>query len=290
MISLKNAIKICALLLAAALVFCGCEQPGDTSSAVSDPVTGEPEDLSVYCFKAGAADAFLLYCKAGTVLIDCGEKGFGKTVLNYLEKQGIDRIDCLIITHFDKDHVGGAAKIINNTEIGEVLQSNAPKDSGEYGNYQEALGKAGIAAKTLTEKYYFSLGGVRFEVDPPKQSAYKSDESNNSSLIVSVFNGDDALLFCGDAETERITEFFGADTRKYGFIKIPHHGREEKLMEKLISTVCPKYAVITSSDEEPEAESVMNALRNANVEVFLTRVAPVLIKSDGKQMTARYAE
>ena len=246
--------------------------------------------LEVYCFQAGAADAFLITTENAAVLIDCGESGFGKTILKELEARGIERLDCLIITHFDQDHVGGAAKVIKGIEIGAVLQSNHPKDSKEYENYEEALTTAEIDPYTVLNAFDFTLDGVEFSVDPPRSSIYETDDSNNSSLIVTIRNGENVLLFMGDAETERLQEYLAADPVDCDFLKYPHHGREDALMEEFLAAVTPEYAVITSNKKEKEEDAVLSALDAIGAETFLTRTAPVVIQSDGQSVTAAYAE
>ena len=232
-------------------------------------------------FDAGAADAILLRTENSAVLIDAGEKGFGKTILAYLAEQGVDALDYLIVTHFDKDHVGGAAKVLNGIPVKAVLQSNQPKDSDEYENYVEALRGAGIEPVTLRETDTFSLDGVSYTVDPPRQSAYAQDSSNNSSLIVSVRYGDTGVLLPGDAQTLRLAEFLDANTETYDVLKLPHHGRDEPLLEALLASVKPTYAIITSSEEEPESGAVLAALEQAGVRTLLTRNQSVTLYSDG---------
>ena len=266
------------------------------SGAVPEALSGQEDvsetgtELEVYCFQAGAADAFLITTENSAVLIDCGESGFGKTILKELEARGIERLDCLIITHFDQDHVGGAAKVIKGVEIGAVLQSNHPKDSKEYEKYEEALIDAEIDPYTVLKAFDFTLDGVEYSVDPPRSSSYETDDSNNSSLIVTVHNGDNVLLFMGDAETERLQEYLEANPEDCDFLKYPHHGREDDLMEEFLAAVTPEYAVITSNKKEPEEDAVLAALDAVGAETFLTRTAPVVIRSDGKSVTAAYLE
>lgn len=259
-------------------------------SAETDQASTEGTDLQVYFFSAGKADAILLTTENSTVLIDAGEKGFGQEILSYLEEQGISRIDCMIITHFDQDHVGGAAKVINNISVGTVLQSNCPKDSEEYEKYCKALQNASIDPVTVQDTMTFELGGVTYVVDPPRKSDYDEDDSNNSSLIVSVYNGETSLLFAGDAQTERLEEFLDTSPETYGFLKVPHHGGEDELMDELVAAVSPVYAVITSSDEEPEDDSTVAVLESAGVETYLTRKGAVILRSDGSKISVAYAE
>ena len=271
--------QVFALLLAAVLLTaCG-------AGAEKEPEIAAATELTVHFFDAGKADAILLTTPNHTMLVDAGEQGFGKTILAYLEKQGIERIDYLIVTHFDKDHVGGMARVINNIAVGTVLQSNQPKDSEEYEKYVKALAKAGLEAITVRDTYRFELDGVRCVVDPPRQTAYADDSSNNSSLIVSVTNGANRFLFTGDAQTERLAEFLNADKTAYDVLKVPHHGKEEPLLDAVLASVRPAYAVITSSDEEPESAAVVSALERAGATVLLTRNGAVTLRSDGTTIT-----
>ncbi|MBQ9617174.1 MAG: hypothetical protein IJR48_02320, partial [Oscillibacter sp.] len=70
---------------------------GTAADSVSVTETLSGTDLTVVCFQAGKADAFLLITPNSTVLIDCGEKGFGRTILAELEARGIEQLDCMII-------------------------------------------------------------------------------------------------------------------------------------------------------------------------------------------------
>lgn len=267
-----------ALLAAAAVLLTACAS-SDTKKAEEDA-----RELTAYFFDAGKADAILLTTANGAVLIDAGERGFGKTILAYLEEHGIDKLDYLIITHFDRDHVGGAAKVINGIPVGTVLQNNSPKDSEEYEKYLKALSGAGIEPVTVREAYTFTLDGVRYTVDPPRRTEYSTDTSNNSSLIISVKNGENRFLLPGDALTERLGEFLDANDTAYDVLKLPHHGRDEPLLSALLDSVKPGFAVITSSDDEPESAAVVEALESAGARVLLTREGAVTLKSDGRSV------
>ena len=262
-------------------------ESGTAGQTAGTPYLPDSTNLEVLCFSVGKADAFLLTTAHSAVLIDAGEKGFGKTILAALEERGISQLDYLIVTHFDQDHVGGAAKVLNNFPVSSVLESNHPKDSEEYEKYRKALNNAGLEAQTVRETMDFTLNGVSFSIDPPRKSNYQSDDSNNSSLIITVQSGDDRLLFMGDAQTERLEEFLTWNTDTCTVLKVPHHGKEEPLMEALVEAVQPQYAVITSSDEEPEAASTLAALDGA--EVYLTRQGEVVIRCGDAGLEIGYA-
>ena len=292
------------LVFACLLTACGVSNgtaSGDVTESASVGVeSAEPvsvtesasgtDDLTVVCFQAGKADAFLLLTPESAVLIDCGEKGFGRTILAELEARGVQKLDLMIITHFDQDHVGGAARIINNFPVDQILQSNSPKDSEEYEKYVKAVKSAGIEPETVRENLSFTLDGVSYTVNPPKKSNYNSDDSNNSSLIVSVENGQNRLLFTGDAEDERLEEFLAmGNPGTYDFLKMPHHGNWHEPLLLLVEQTAPRYALITSSDDEPEDNETLELLESFGVETFLTRSGLVLVHSDGTDLTVQYA-
>ena len=281
----SRAWRFCVLLLAAALMLSlsGCGRI-DAPARDESPFTG----LEVTVFDAGKADAILLTTPNSAVLIDCGKKGFGKTILAELEARGIEKIDAMILTHFDKDHVGGAAKVIEDIPVARVLQSGFPGDSGEYRKYLRAVAAAGLEPETVSEPLSFTLDGVLYVVDGPQREHYDKDESNNSSLIITVEYGQKRLLFMGDAETARISEYLASSPGICDLIKLPHHGEKEKLLDALLAAVKPRYAVITCSEREPEAASTANALSAAAVETYLTRLGAVRIRCDGETLTVDY--
>lgn len=274
----KRIIKVLIPLLVAALTVClpGCRQEAAPG-------------LTVYAFSAGAADSFLITTASSAVMIDCGEKDDGSDIARYLAKHGISRLDRLIITHFDKDHIGGVPDVLSEVSAGQVLQSDTPKDSKTYERYVKALSDAGITPGTLTEDndISFELDGAVYRIDAPK-GGYEDDESNNSSLIISVTYEGRNLLFMGDAEDERISEYLSDEEKTYDLLKVPHHGRSGDMMPSLIDTVKPKVAIITSSEDEPEDEDVVEYLREAGAEVYLTREGPVITEVTSAGVSARY--
>ena len=240
-------------------------------------------DFRIYFFNAGKADAILLSKNDKHIMIDTGEESLSKEILNYLNKKNITKIDYLIITHFDKDHVGSASKIIDNLEIGEVLESNYPKNSDYYNNYKKSLENKNIEAKVINGNYEINLDDISLVVNGPDH-IYDKNESNNSSLIVSVTYKDNKFLFMGDAENARIEDFLSINDETYDFLKVPYHGNYLKKLDDLFKTKGFKYAVITSSIQKMEDTKTIDLLNKYNVKYYLTRQGDIDILSDGKNI------
>lgn len=237
--------------------------------------------LKIYFFNAGKADSCIIYNDEFAVMIDTGEKELGEEILTYLENNNITKLDYLIITHFDKDHVGSASTIINSIEVDNVIQSNYPKESKVYNKYLSALENKGIEAVTLREDLEFSFGDIYFTINPPLEEVYSNNESNNSSLIVSLKYKNNSFLFMGDAENLRIKEYLNTNNLSYDFLKVPYHGHYQTTLDELIEVIKPKYSVITSSLEEKEDDTTLELLSNIGSKTYLTRNGSILITSDG---------
>ena len=232
-------------------------------------------DLEIYFFQAGKADAILISKNEKYMLIDTGESTLSTTILNYLKERNINRLEYLIITHFDKDHVGSASTIIDQIEIGEVLQSNVPKESEYYEKYLNSLKEKN---NTLSDLEIKVIG---------TNTIYEKNTSNNSSLIVEITNKNNKFLFMGDCENDRIKDFLTSNEETYDFIKIPYHGNYLKRLEELIDETSPTYGVMTCSKEEGCEEETIEVLNKNNIKYYMTKNGSIRIISNGDKITIK---
>ena len=188
----------------------------------------DDNDLKIYFFNAGKADACVISINGKHMMIDTGEKELANEALQYFKDNKIEKLDYLIITHFDKDHVGGASKVINGIDIDKIITSNYDKEGAEH----------------VTDKKEISLDSLKITIIGT-DSIFDNNESNNSSLIVSIIDKNNKFLFTGDIQNARIKEYLSDYKDTYDFIKIPYHGHYMKRLDDLLETVKPKYAVIT---------------------------------------------
>ena len=240
-------------------------------------------DFKIYFFNAGKADAILLSKNNKYMMIDTGEEDLSNEILKYFKENNITRLEYLVITHFDKDHVGSASTIIDNIEIGEVLQSNVPKDSDEYDNYINSLAKKDIEPKTISGYYSINLDSLDITVNGP-ESIYSNNESNNSSLIVKVVYDNNKFLFMGDAQNSRIKDYLKIDNSTYDFIKVPYHGNYQKRLDDLFESIKPKSAVMTCSSSEGCENETIELLNNYNIKYYSTKNGSISILSDGNSI------
>lgn len=271
-----------ALLTSAALL-CSC---GTKTRPKTKP---EPEYplFSATFFDIGKADSILLQTENHTVLIDCGEKKNGEEIAEQLKSNSITTIDYLIITHFDKDHIGGAAKIMKSVSVSNVIEPSYTEDSEEFDKYRKTLNEKNIVPIVPSEPLRFTLDDAEFTVDPPERDFYGEDDDNDFSLITTVSHHEKTFIFTGDAMEQRLNEAMG--NSGCDLLKIPYHGRSINNLAEYLDSVSPEYAVICTSKKEL-SDDTAKLLSDRNIMTYSTfSCGDIKAVSDGKSITVTCA-
>ena len=274
-------------LLSLCLFVFGCLSGciGTTDDPTKDPTDGTLPVLNAVTFSIGKADATLIWTAEHAILIDAGEIEDAAEILRYMQRKGIAKLDAFIITHFDKDHVGGASGIIEGTAIDRIYATYDSKVSAEVDAYRAALTAKSITPTVVREKTAVSYGDIRLVIYPPHEESYSVKESNNSSLAVHMTYGENRFLFAGDAEEIRIAELLTEDGLACDLMKVPYHGNDLENLPALLALCKPTWGIVTCSDKNPEEQGKMTALREADVTVFLSRHGDIEFTSNGKKIT-----
>ena len=160
------------------------------------------------------------------------------------------------------------------------MQSNYPKDSIYYDDYIEALDIKNIKPLTVDVDYEVDLDEIKMLVNPP-ETEFDNNESNNSSLIVSIKFKNTSYLFTGDAQNDRIKSYLKGTVETCDFIKIPYHGAYQMQLDDLLNATRPDYAVITCSNQEPDVTETLKVLKDFKVKSYLTKNGAITVLSDG---------
>ena len=285
---IKNRIcsGIALLLLAGLFIGCGAEKetPSPTATPAAEDTEAPVRDgFSAELLSTGKSDCAIIYMDGLVILSDTAEENDYKDIAERLKADGVSRIDYIILSHYDKDHIGSAAPLIRNFEVGTVLRPDYVEESGEY----YALIKAEEAADTetviLKENYTIRTEYGLITVDPPDEDY--GDDNNNSALTTVTYRGH-SLLFLGDARKKRMEEFLRSVPGSCDFIKLPHHGDGNKALYSLLRSCTPIWAAATVSEEETVEPELAELLEKQGVVLYRTSNGPVRVLWDMDRLSA----
>lgn len=215
----------------------------DTENTEAKDITPAPENsLEVTFIDVGQGDSILIEDAGKTMLIDTGYWDAYDTLKQTFSDKGIERIDALVLTHPDADHIGAAEDIITHYQVGIIYTSVANSDSKTYQYVQDAIELYNVPVNYPQAGDTMQLGNAVYEWLGPVNDV---DDTNSMSLVLKVVNGNDSFLFTGDMtgkEMKDITGDMSADV-----LKAAHHGsaNEGCNSSELFDRVKPEYAVIS---------------------------------------------
>lgn len=238
-----------------------------------------PDDWAIAVCDVGQGDGVLLRSSDAVALVDTGPDP--EALGACLNRFGVSRIDLLVLTHFDLDHVGGTDAVIGR--VGTVL--HGPVTDSQEDQLLARLAAAGASVRTGSAGMAGALGGADWEVLWPRRSASGFAPGNDSSVVIDVRGGGiPAVLLLGDlSETPQLT--LGAALRStYDVVKVSHHGSADQA-ESLYRRLGARVALIgvgKNSYGHPREETIA-LLRSLGHEIIRTDEtgAAALTMTDG---------
>lgn len=207
------------------------------------PVEGT---LEVHIIDVGQGDSILVRSGNSTVLVDAGTSESKYELEKYLKAQGIDSIDCFICTHPHADHIGGAAYIVQNFTVGNVMLCESDSSSQYLKRLLEAVDERDVGLSLAEFNTECTVGDIVFKVLAP--SPKMDMASNNGSIVVRVEWGDTSFMLTGDAEEtseKEILANFYSYQLKSDVLKLGHHGSSTSSSMEFLEAVSPKWVAIS---------------------------------------------
>ena len=259
------------------------------SAAPSQPDNGSPSvtaqtsaNVTIKFIDVGQGEAILIALPEKTMLIDAGPTGSAPKIAQVLQELGRNKIDYLVATHPDEDHIGGMVDVISSTQIGAIYAPNKTNNTATYRKFLTAIQNNNLQI-TLAEAGTIidQTDSYKLEILWPTKDANFPD-TNDYSIIIKLTVGNKTFLFTGDAPTSAILD---SNPGHIDVLKLSHHGSRTGTTEQLVHKLSPTYAVLSYAVDNPYGhpmQSVLNALRKHSVEVWGTGAnGTITITCDG---------
>ena len=253
------------------------------SSGAPSATAQTSTNVTIKFIDVGQGEAILIALPEKTVLIDAGPTGSAPKIAQVLQELGRNKIDYLVATHPDEDHIGGMADVISNTQIGTIYAPNKTNNTATYRKFLTAIQNNNLQI-TLAEAGTIidQTDNYKLEILWPKKDA-NFPETNDYSIIIKLTVGNKTFLFTGDAPTNAI---LNSNPGHIDVLKLSHHGSRTGTTEVLIHKLSPTYAVLSYAVDNSYGhpmQSVLNALHKHSVEVWGTGAnGTITITCDGK--------
>lgn len=244
--------------------------------------------LELHFIDVGQGDCTLIITpNKSTILIDSGTENQKERVIKYLNKENIKKIDLLIGTHSDSDHIGSMDKIIKNFEIKKFTMPNYFDKNKDFIEIINICRKKNLNIIKAHKNMSFSFDNnisIKF-LNPD------NDESNaNNSSIASLLKfKNNSFLFLGDIDSKEEMQLLEKyPNLKVDMLKIAHHGSKNSYNNYFYNTIQFKIALISCGYENKynhPHKIVLERLYILNKYIFRTDLqGNIILKSDGSKI------
>lgn len=262
----------------------GSDSPQGEPGAVKLP---DNSYFEIHYIDVGQADAALVLCDDSTMLIDGGNVADSSLIYAYLKEHSIEHLDYIVCTHAHEDHVGGLAGALNYATVGVVYCPVRLHETDAFSNFVKYLDKQDVSITVPEAGNIFNLGSAEATIIGPVK---RSDDTNNTSIVLRIVYGNTSFLFTGDAEREEEQDILDAGyTLSSTVLKVGHHGSANSTTYPFLREIMPKYAVISvglNNSYGHPTEDALSRLRDAEVKVYRTDMqGHIICISDGENVS-----
>jgi competence protein ComEC len=264
--------------------------------------------LHIDFLDVGQGDSALLTMPDGTtVLVDGGgrpsfnqandddpvferdSRSIGESVVSeYLWSRGMDRVDYILATHADADHIDGLNDVARNFKVRGAIVARTPANDAEYARFAATMNEAGVPVEKIGAGDVLRFGEVSAAaLWPPATQDESASSRNNDSILLLVRFGEKRFLLTGDIEREGETAVLReAISLKSDVVKVAHHGSRTSSIEAFVAATRPSLAIIsvgrTSMFGHPHRD-VVERWRASGAEVMTTgRRGTISVVTDGR--------
>ncbi len=247
------------------------------------------ESLTITNLNVGKADSAVIACSGQIGVIDTGTEDSYDRIDSFLKEIDASGISFLLLTHYDKDHIGSAVKLLENYQIDTVYLPDYVSEKALYPPLMEYLSKKdyAVSVNSITK---IKLGDSDIDIipaeDPDSLLENENNRDNDMSLVCMLSYKGYRFLFTGDIENDRMKQMLKSSyDLSCDWIKIPHHGVYDKKLGDLLDRSAPSYAVISTSEEKAPEEKMIRLLDERSIKYCCTMNGDVTTRCNGMSVS-----
>lgn len=245
------------------------------------------KELEINYIDVGQGNAVLIKTNNKTILIDGGNRSNSRYYYNFIKNKNIKKIDYMIVSHYDEDHISGLISILDNFEVSNVLCPDYKKDTKIYKSFKNSLKKSKANIIYPKKGDNFNISDARIKILWPNE--YKNNIDNDNSIILKLIHGNMSFLFTGDASINIENQLiYSGFNLKSDVVMLGHHGSKYSTSNEFLEEVDPKLAIISVGNNNRyghPSNRVLKLLNNKNIKILRTDIdGDITIKCDGNKI------
>ena len=248
------------------------------------PAWTQPAGLRVTFLDVGQGDSALLETQSARILVDEGPPE--ADVAGQLLRMGVTSLSALVLTHPQRDHVGGAASVIRRLRVGSVLDPALEATGPEREEAIAAARERGVPIRAARAGDELRAGGLLLRVLWPVDAGAPSEDPNLNAVVLLASFGDIDVLLTADAESDVTGRLHVGEVE---VLKVAHHGSEDPGLADQLRELRPRVAIIScgrgNDYGHPRPETLAALEASPGLAIFRTDVdGRVVVETDGRRL------
>lgn len=251
--------------------------------------------LTITFMDVGQGDCICVETASGhTMLIDGGSSSVSdvgsKRIIPMLNFYGIGRLDYVLLSHCDADHINGIAELIKNSRVKNIVLPDLPEFNSGFEEITRLSDEYGVHVMYINSGQKITVSEIALTCLNPSETDNIEDE-NSSSMVLRLEYDDFSVMFTGDldmageARVIQAADSYGIDL-ECSILKVGHHGSKYSSGEEFLRKVSPEFAVISCSGTNNyghPSEEALERLEKIDSEIFITKDSgAVIVETDGR--------
>lgn len=282
---MRKIALLVSICIAVLLSGCTQYQQQNKKEETSQLPLEQSKEMKVHFLDVGQGDSILIQSPNGkNLLVDGSTRSAGKDVIAYLRTHRVEKLDYVVATHPDADHIGGLLSVLNSISIKNFIDSGKVHTSQTYEKMLQLILDKNIpfivpeVGETIPLDDELDITVLNVGED--------SDDNNEASIVLKIVYGEVSFLLMGDADTYVEKNILERANVEATVLKAGHHGSDTSSSEKFIEAVKPDVTILSygkdNSYGHPDAD-VKSRLERLSSQIYGTaEVGNIVVETDGE--------